>query len=65
MIRKHEDGILNHCKHPVSNGKIEGTNNKIKVLKRRCYGFHDTEYLKLKILEACQGKTEKEGKKPN
>lgn len=56
MLRKHEYGILNHCKHPISNGKIEGTNNKIKVLKRRCYGFHDVEYFKLKILEACQGK---------
>lgn len=56
MLKKHEYGILNHCKHPISNGKIEGTNNKIKVLKRRCYGFHDVEYFKLKILEACQGK---------
>lgn len=56
MLRKHEYGIISHCKHPISNGKIEGTNNKIKVLKRRSYGFHDTEYFKLKILEACQGK---------
>ena len=55
-LRKHEYGIISHCKHPISNGKIEGTNNKIKVLKRRCYGFHDVEYFKLKILEACQGK---------
>lgn len=56
-IKKHEYGILNHCKQPISNGKIEGTNNKIKVLKHRCYGFHDVEYFKLKILEACQGKS--------
>lgn len=56
MLKKHEYGIISHCKHPISNGKIEGTNNKIKVLKRRCYGFHDVEYFKLKILEACQGK---------
>ena len=56
MLKKHEYGILNHCKHPISNGKIEGTNNKIKTLKRRSYGFHDVEYFKLKILETCQGK---------
>ena len=56
MLKKHEYGIISHCKHPISNGKIEGTNNKIKVLKRRCYGFRDVEYFKLKILEACQGK---------
>jgi len=58
-LRKHEYGIVSHCKHPISNGKLEGTNNKIKVLKRRCYGFHDVEYFKLKILEACQGKVAK------
>ncbi len=56
MLKRHEYGILNHCQQPISNGKIEGTNNKIKVLKHRCYGFHDTEYFKLKILEACKGK---------
>lgn len=56
MLKKHEYGILTHCKHPISNGRIEGTNNKIKVLKHRCYGFHDVEYFKLKILETCQGK---------
>ncbi len=59
MIRKHEQGILNHCRRQISNGKIEGTNNKIKTLKRRAYGFHDTEYSKLKILQACQGKNKK------
>lgn len=59
MLRKHESGILSHCKHPISNGKIEGTNNKIKTLKRKAYGFHDTEYFKLKILQACQGKSKK------
>lgn len=56
LLRRHEYGILNHCKQPISNGKLEGTNNKIKVLKRRAYGFRDVEYFKLKILEACQGK---------
>ncbi|HEY44219.1 MAG TPA: transposase [Anaerolineae bacterium] len=24
-------------------------NNKIKVIKRRCYSFHDLEYFSLKI----------------
>jgi len=56
MLKRHEQGILNHCKHPIDNGKIEGTNNKIKTLKRRAYGFHDIEYFKLKILETCKGK---------
>ena len=59
MLRKHEAGILSHCQHPISNGKIEGTNNKIKTLKRKAYGFHDVEYFKLKILQTCQGKSGK------
>lgn len=58
-LKKHEYGIINHCKHAVDNGKIEGTNNKIKTLKRRHYGFHDVEYFKLKILQTCQGKSKK------
>ncbi|HEY5312176.1 MAG TPA: transposase, partial [Pirellulales bacterium] len=27
----------------------EGTNNKIKTMKRQAYGFRDQEFLKLKI----------------
>ena len=56
MLKKHEYGILNYCKHHINNGRIEGTNNKIKTLKRRSYGFHDVEYFKLKILHTCRGK---------
>jgi hypothetical protein len=29
---------------------MEGTNNKIKTMKRQAYGFRDIEFLKLKIL---------------
>jgi transposase len=29
---------------------LEGTNNKIKTLKRQAYGFRDLEFFKLKIL---------------
>ena len=28
----------------------EGTNNKIKTMKRQAYGFRDIEFFKLKIL---------------
>ncbi|MCF6170715.1 MAG: transposase, partial [Bacteroidales bacterium] len=28
---------------------LEGMNNKIKVLKRKAYGYRDMEYFKLKI----------------
>jgi transposase len=29
---------------------LEGTNNKIKTMKRQAYGFRDHEFFKLKIL---------------
>ena len=45
-------GILNHCDHPIHNGKLEGVNNKIKVIKRKAYGYHDIRYFSLKIIQA-------------
>lgn len=49
-------GILNHCDYPISTGRLEGSNNKIKVIKRRSYGFHDDQYFILKIKQAFPGK---------
>ena len=54
-LLKHKDGILNHCKYRISTGKLEGTNNKLKVIKRKMYGFIDTEYFKLKAMQAFPG----------
>ena len=34
----------------ISTGPLEGTNNKIKTMKRQAYGFRDQEFFKLKIL---------------
>jgi len=45
----HRYGILNFFTHRVTTGKVEGINNKIKVLKRKAYGFRDMEYFKLRI----------------
>jgi len=46
----HRSGILNYFRHRISTGMVEGINNKIKVLKRKAYGFRDNAYFKLKIL---------------
>ncbi|MBI5724770.1 MAG: transposase, partial [Planctomycetes bacterium] len=35
--------------------RLEGVNNKIKVIKRKAYGFHDTEYFALKVKQALPG----------
>lgn len=49
-LRIHALGILAWYDHPISTGPLEGTNNKIKTMKRQAYGFRDPEFLKLKIL---------------
>jgi transposase len=49
-LRFHACGILAWYDYPISTGPLEGTNNKIKTMKRQAYGFRDLEFLKLKIL---------------
>lgn len=55
-LRFFKYGILNHCDYPISTGKIEGVNNKIKVIKRKAYGYHNTHYFTLKVKQALPGK---------
>lgn len=43
-------GILAWYDCRVTNAILEGTNNKIKVLKRKAYGYRDDEYFKLLLL---------------
>jgi transposase len=46
----HRTGILAFYDYPISTGPLEGTNNKIKTMKRQAYGFRDMEFFKLQIL---------------
>ncbi len=52
MLNKYRYGILNHCDYPLHTGTLEGVNNKIKVIKRKAYGYHDIRYFSLKIIQA-------------
>ena len=49
-LAAYTSGILNWYEHPISSGPMEGTNNKIKVMKRMAYGYRDMEFFKLRIL---------------
>ena len=51
-LRKHALGLLAYYDYPISTGPLEGTNNKIKTMKRQAYGYRDKEFFKLKILAA-------------
>ncbi len=52
MLKRYAYGIINHCKFPIHTSRMEGINNKIKVIKRKAYGFHDIEYFSLIIKNA-------------
>ena len=55
-LEKYRYGIINHCKHRMHTSGLEGVNNKIKVIKRNAYGFHDPEYFALKVKQAFSGR---------
>jgi transposase len=46
----HRAGLLAFYDAWITSGPLEGTNNKIKTLKRAAYGFRDHEFFKLKLL---------------
>lgn len=52
LIERHWEGITAYCapENKVALGFVEGLNNKIRVIQRRCYGLRDEDYLHLKIL---------------
>jgi transposase len=51
-LQRHAYGIINHADYPIGTSPLEGMNNKIKVIKRKAYGFHDIEYFVLKVKQA-------------
>lgn len=51
-LKRYAYGIVNHCRFPIHTSRMEGINNKIKVIKRKAYGFHDIEYFSLIIKNA-------------
>ncbi|HMB08400.1 MAG TPA: ISL3 family transposase [Isosphaeraceae bacterium] len=49
-LAAHRTGLLAYYDVMITSGPMEGTNNKIKTMKRMAYGFRDHEFFKLKIL---------------
>ena len=48
-IMAYRTGILAWYDCPISTGKVEGINNKIKVMKIVAYGFRDESYFLLRL----------------
>src|ERR1019366_7609945 len=51
MLRAHEDLLLNwfRAKGEISNGVVEGLNNKIRGVTRRSYGFRTYEAMEITL----------------
>ena len=57
-LAAHRSGLLAYYDAMITSGPMEGTNNKIKTMKRQAYGFRDQEFFKLKILAIHETKYE-------
>ena len=56
-LRNRWEDILNYFHERLTSGKVEGLNNKIKVIKRCAYGFVNFEHFRLRVLVECGGST--------
>jgi len=45
--------LKNYFDFRVTSALAEGTNNVIKALKRRSFGFRNMDYFRLKIMQVC------------
>ena len=46
------DGIVAYVRHRISNGLVEGLNNKARLITRRAYGFHSADAV-LAMINLC------------
>jgi len=53
LVREHFEGILAWTKVRVTNGALEGLNNKVKLVAHRAFGFRNLENLKIAIYHCC------------
>jgi transposase len=53
LIRKHLEGILAWTTIRVTNGALEGMNNKVKLVSHRAFGFRNVEHYKMAIYHCC------------
>jgi transposase len=54
-IRQHKDGILGYLFLRLTNGVVEGINNRLRMVARRAFGFHSAEALIAMLFLVCGG----------
>jgi transposase len=54
-IRKHIEGVMAYVSERLTNGIVEGINNRLRVIARRAYGFHSPGPLIAMLFLCCGG----------
>jgi transposase len=54
LLKRHEENILTYFNMPISNGAVEGLNNKAKVISHLAYGFRSAKNYILNLYH-CMG----------
>ena len=55
MLSRRQDGIIPAGQFGFTTNRLEGANNKIKVIKRTGYGYRDFDFFALKIKSLLPG----------
>jgi len=54
-VRKYKQGILAYIQHRLTNGVVEGINNRLRAIARRAFGFHSPKPLIAMLFLCCGG----------
>ena len=52
LLRNHIEGIVTFADYHVTNGVVEGINQRTKTIRRKSYGLSDDEYFLLKVVDS-------------
>lgn len=52
LLRRHQEGICQWAKHPISTARVEAGNVAIGMIRKRARGLLDIKYFKLKIRQS-------------
>jgi transposase len=52
-IREHRDGILAAIRLGVTNARVEGLNNRVRLITRRAFGFHSAHAAAALVMLSC------------
>jgi len=56
-IRRHREGVLAYVAYRLTNGVVEGINNRLRMVARRAFGFHSPRPLIAMLFLCCGGIT--------